>query len=230
MTSSSGTPACSPVTDFLNPNVAGGPTERIFVSVQNLGASADCLSAGCIFNFKDTPWQPLTAYSVGQEILDTHFQIQVVSVAGTSASSTPSWSAILGSTTSDGTVQWLNQGPESAFTPAAWIPSHGYPGNSKILDGNNNVQLVTTPGTSGSTMPTFNTTAGGTTADTSKPKETSVLKPPSDTTPPAAPTVPQPPSPPKAAPSEKSADKAPSPPAAPVPGPEANQPAAAPPK
>jgi len=162
---SSGSPGCSPVTDFLNPNVAGGPTERIFASVQNLGASADCSSAGCIFNFKDTPWQPSTVYSVGQEILDTHFQIQVVSVAGTSGTSTPSWSAVLGSSTSDGTAQWLNQGPQSAFTPAAWLASHPYPGNSKILDGNNNVQLVSTPGTSGGTMPTFNTTAGGTTHD-----------------------------------------------------------------
>ena len=163
--SSSGSPACSPVTDFLNPNVAGGPTDRIFVSVQDLGASADCLSGGCIFNFKDTPWQPSTVYSVGQEILDTHFQIQVVSVAGTSASSTPSWSATLGSTTSDGTVQWLNQGPQSAFTPAAWIATHGYAPNSKILDNNNNVELATTAGTSGGTMPTFNATAGGTTPD-----------------------------------------------------------------
>jgi hypothetical protein len=163
--SSSGSPACSPVTDFLNPNVAGGPTERIFVSVQNLGASSDCASAGCIFNFKDTPWQASTAYTVGQEILDIHFQIQVVSVAGTSGTSTPNWSAILDGSTSDGSVQWLNQGPESAFTPAAWVANHAYAPNSKILDSNNNVELVTTAGTSGSTAPTFSTTAGGITDD-----------------------------------------------------------------
>jgi hypothetical protein len=162
---SSGRPACSPITDFLNPNVAGGPTDRLFVSVQNLGASSDCSSGGCIFNFKDTAWAPLTAYTVGQEILDPHFQIQVVTVPGTSGSSTPAWSAILGNSTSDGSVQWLNQGPESAFTPAAWLPSHPYSGNTKILDSNNNVELVTTPGNSGSTMPTFNATAGGTTTD-----------------------------------------------------------------
>ncbi len=162
---SSGSPACSPVTDFLNPNVAGGPTERIFASVATNGASSGCSSGGCIFNFKTTPWKLSTVYAVGQEILDSHFQIQVVKTAGTSGATAPGWSGIVGHTTADGTVTWLDQGPESAFTLAAWLPSHAYALHSKILDSNNNVEFVTTAGTSGGTVPTFNTTAGGTTHD-----------------------------------------------------------------
>jgi hypothetical protein len=156
---------CSPVTDVQNPNVTGGATEWIFASAENGGASSGCSVGGCIFNFKDTPWKASTAYSVGQEILDNHFQIQVVSVAGTSGAAAPGWSTIIGHSTTDGTVHWLDQGPQSAFTLAAWRASHLYALHSKILDGNKNVEFVTTAGTSGGTMPAFSATAGGITTD-----------------------------------------------------------------
>jgi len=166
-TSFTPTPPCSPVTDVLNPNVSGGATEWIFASAQNGGASSGCSSGGCIFNFKDTPWKKLTAYTVGQEVLDSHFQIQVVSVAGTSGATAPGWATIAGHSTTDGTVHWLDQGLQSAFTLPGWLPSHGYSKGTKILDSSNNVQLVTSSGTrtSGGGMPTFNATAGLTTSD-----------------------------------------------------------------
>lgn len=162
--SSSATP-CSPVTDIPNPNASGGATEWIFASAETGGVSSACSSGGCIFNFKDTPWTPSTAYSVGQEVLDSHFQIQVVSVAGTSGASAPGWSTIVGRSTTDGTVHWLDQGVQSAATPAAWVRLHAYAKGNKILDPNRNIQLVTTAGTSGGTIPTFNATAGGITND-----------------------------------------------------------------
>jgi hypothetical protein len=162
--SSSNTP-CSPVTDILNPNVTGGATEWVFASAQTGGVSSGCSSGGCIFNFKDTPWNPSTAYTVGQEILDSHFQIQVVTVAGTSGASVPGWSTIVGHSTTDGTVHWVDQGVQSASTPAAWTRLHAYSKGNKILDPHNYIQLVTTAGTSGGTIPTFNQTAGGTTTD-----------------------------------------------------------------
>jgi hypothetical protein len=162
---STSTTPCSPVTDLLNPNVSGGATERVFVSAETGGVSSGCSSGGCIFNFKDTPWLPMHGYTVGQEVLDSHFQIQVVSVAGTSGAAAPGWSAIVGHSTTDGTVHWLDQGVQSAVTLPAWAPSHVYALHSKILDNNNNVEFVTKAGTSGGTMPTFNATAGGTTTD-----------------------------------------------------------------
>jgi hypothetical protein len=163
-TSIAATP-CSPVTDVLNPNVSGGATEWVFASVQNGGASSGCSSGGCIFNFKDTPWLASTAYTVGQEVLDSNFQTQVVSVAGSSGLTAPAWSTTAGQPTLDGTVVWLDQGVQSASTPAAWAATHLYATTNKILDGNGNIQVVTTPGFSGGSMPTFNPTAGGITVD-----------------------------------------------------------------
>jgi hypothetical protein len=158
------TTPCSPVSDVLNPNVTGGATEWMFASAETGGVSSGCSAGGCIFNFKDTPWKASTAYAVGQEVLDSHFQIQVVSVAGTSGASAPGWSIQVGHSTADGTVHWLDQGQQSAFTLPAWIPTHAYALHSKILDGNNNVEFVTTAGTSGATV-TFSTTAGSSTTD-----------------------------------------------------------------
>jgi hypothetical protein len=156
---------CSPVTDVLNPNVTGGATEWIFASAANGGVSSACSAGGCLFNFTDTPWKRSTAYAVGQEVLDSHFQIQVVSTAGTSGVAAPGWATIPGRSTTDGTVHWLDQGLQSAVPLATWIPSNPYPLHAKILDGNNNVEFVTTAGTSGTTVPTFSTTAGAITSD-----------------------------------------------------------------
>jgi hypothetical protein len=116
-------------------------------------------------NFKDTPWLASTAYVVGQEVVDSNFDIQVVDIAGVSGSSAPFWSETLGGPTSEGTVQWLNQGKVSAVTPAAWIAAHSYPHGAVILDSNHNIQLVTTAGTSGGSAPTWSTTAGASTQD-----------------------------------------------------------------
>ena len=165
--SAGATTPCSPVTDILNPSASGGPTEWLFASVQDDGSSNSCASGGCIFNFVDTPWLPSTAYSVGQEVLDDHIQIQVVKAAGTSGTSAPFWTGTLGGTTTDNTVRWIDQGQQSAFTRPAWVANHSYAKNTKILDNNNNVELVTSSGSrsSGGTMPAFNVTAGGTTSD-----------------------------------------------------------------
>jgi hypothetical protein len=157
---STSTTPCSPVTD-----VSGGAAEFIFASVQDGGVPSGCASGGCILNFKNTPWQPLTSYALGQEVLDTHFQIQAVAVAGTSGAHAPSWSGITSHTTTDGTVTWIDQGVASATTFPPWIATHAYLLHQKILDGNNNIQVATKAGTSGGTVPTFNTTPGGTTTD-----------------------------------------------------------------
>lgn len=115
-------------------------------------------------NFRDTPWNASSAYSVGREILDSHFQIQVVSVAGTSGSTTPPWSVTAGGSTTDGTVTWLDQGALSA-SAAGWQANFLYTKGTEILDSNNNIELVTTGGRSGAATPIWSTTVGATTAD-----------------------------------------------------------------
>jgi Ice-binding-like len=166
---SSVTTPCSPVTDFLNPNAAGGAAEWIFASVQANGVSSGCSAGGCVMNFKDTPWLMSTVYSVGQEVVDSNFDIQVVDRAGESGSSIPTWAATIGGTTGDGVVQWLDQGPVSAVAPPAWIASHNYHEGDLILDSNNEIELVTTSGAgggiSGTMPPVWSTTAGATTTD-----------------------------------------------------------------
>jgi len=162
------TTPCSPVTDLLNPNASGGPTERVFVSVETEGISSACAN-GCIFNFTDTAWQASTAYTVGQEVLDSNLHVQVVvSTTGPSGTGVPAWNRNTGGSTTDGGVKWLDQGALSAPVLSGWASGHHYTVGTEIVDPNDNIELVTsTTGTghSGSTIPTFNQTAGGTTTD-----------------------------------------------------------------
>jgi hypothetical protein len=158
---------CSPVTDIFNPNASGGATEWIFASVSGGGSSAGCASAGCVFNFKDTPWQPSTAYAVGQEVLDDHFQIQVVSVAGTSGATAPNWSTTIDGLTPDGlTLIWVDQGVQSAFSPGAWAPNFAFGVDTLIIDSNGNIErCIASFGPSGSSAPIWFTTPGLITPD-----------------------------------------------------------------
>jgi len=169
------TPPCSPVTDIYNANTTGGPTEFIFASAQDNGTSSACTSGGCIFNFNDTPWKPLTVYAVGQEVLDSNLHIQVVvspASGGESGVGPPSWTTAVGQITLDGTgastVHWQNQGSISAITPASWLASHHFAKGTEILDSNGNIELVTTSSagsTTGGSTPSWKTTAGAVTID-----------------------------------------------------------------
>jgi hypothetical protein len=157
---------CSPVTDILNPNASGGPTEWMFASAQTDGASSACASGGCIFNFKDTPWLPSNVYAVGQEIVDSNFHTEFVSTPGTSGASAPFWGITQGGLTNDHTVKWLDLGPPSAFPLAVWRKAQHYSIGAEILDGNSNIEIATTAGTTGTpNPPLWNLTVGGTTHD-----------------------------------------------------------------
>jgi len=129
---------CSPVTEVFNST----GNDLLFLSAEASGASPTC-AGGCVYATNVTPWQAVTAYAVGQEVLDTHLQIQVVETAGTSGVSAPAWSTTIAGTVKDGTVEWLNQGPLSttiavpAFTPNVY----GYA--TQVIDGNGNIQLCT---------------------------------------------------------------------------------------
>ena len=142
---SADSPSCSPVTDVPNSNVSGG-TEWIFASVQGNGVSSGCLGGACIFNFKDLPWQPLTTYALGQEIVDSNYHIEVVETAGTSAGTVPFWPTTPGNTVSDGTVKWLDQGQPTAVTPPGWVSGPVTRVGSLILDSNNNIERCNATG------------------------------------------------------------------------------------
>jgi len=175
LTQSGFTPPCSPITTFLNPNDSNGPTERVFVSVQNNGWPAVCFLApvgGCILNFVITQWQPLTAYNIGQEILvasagnPTVVFVETATQSGVSGATPPAWGAIPDRTTFEGTMGWLNQGATSDTPFAVWQSGVTPPNvGDRILDSNGNLQLVHTLGTTGATEPVWGTNPGDITTD-----------------------------------------------------------------
>jgi hypothetical protein len=166
LTSASFSPACSPVTDILNPNLTGGATERFFVSTTNNGIATGCGNSGCIFNFTDTPWHASTSYQAGQQILDGNLNIEIATTGGTSGTTVPAWSTQAGVARSDNSVQWLNQGTLTATPLAGWTALHLYTTvGSRVLDTRGNIEVVTQAGLSGVTTPAWNATLGGSTTD-----------------------------------------------------------------
>lgn len=170
LTPAAKSPACSPVTDIFNPNASGGAAERLFFSVENNAHPTVCASKGCMLNFVDTPWQASTAYVVGQEILvlrsaTNTLYINVVTVAGTSAATPPAiWPATAAALTTNGGVTWINQGATSV-TLGSWAARHAYTKNTRIIDSNGDVEIVTVAGTSAATTPIWRTVPGATTTD-----------------------------------------------------------------
>jgi hypothetical protein len=170
LTPAAKTPACSPVTDFMNPNATGGAAERLFFGVQNSGHPTACGAKGCALSFVSMPWQASTPYKVGQEILvlrtaNNTLYVNVVTVAGTSAATPPTWPAAIGTLTTNGTVTFFNQGPTTVTALANWAAGHAYAARNRIVDSNGNVEIVQAAGTSGGAAPTWATVAGAHTTD-----------------------------------------------------------------
>ena len=168
LTPLSSTASCSPVTDIPNPNVLGAGifSERLFASVQNNGSLSACASGGCILNLIDTPWQPFVTRTIGQQILSPRGHVVTATTNGTSAGTDlVPWPNQAAFTYTDGTEIWIDQGAlTSPFV--AYQSSHTYVTlKVKILDTNNNIQILTTKGTTGALPPTWKTGPGQTTAD-----------------------------------------------------------------
>lgn len=163
---SNATTGCSPLTDVANPNATGGATEWLFASVQTQGLGNSCGVGGCALNFKDTQWKANTSYVQGQQIIDSHFTVQTVRTAGKSGATAPTWNTTVGLLTNDGpALKWVNQGPQVA-SHGTWQATHAYALNTEIVDSNNNIQVVTTAGTSkAGAHPVWATTIFTTTAD-----------------------------------------------------------------
>jgi len=157
------TTPCSPITHIVNAS-ATPPAELVFASVQASGTSAACGGGGCIYNSNIAAWQPDTAYAVGQEILDTHSQIQVVEAAtGKSGAVAPIWGTTVGGTIGDSGVTWLNQGTiASTIVLADWVKATVYAVGNVVIDKNGNLEYCLTGGTSAA-GPTWKTTPGGVT-------------------------------------------------------------------
>jgi hypothetical protein len=159
---------CSPVTEFYNSS-GSTPRDSIFLGVRASGLASGCSSAGCVMGVNVTSWLPSTSYSVGQFVVDTHFNIEVVTAGGTSGATQPNWpgAGSPGTTRTDNTVTWTSEGP---FTFAAFANSNSYAVNKVIVDSNGNLERVTSIAGTGESQssgtPTWATTFGSTTTST----------------------------------------------------------------
>jgi hypothetical protein len=110
----------------------------------------------------NSPWQPDNLFVVGQLILDTNHNIQIVQTGGISGDSPPAtWNPTPAQTTSDGGVIWNNLGH------SLWQPGTTFTAGQAIVDSNGNIQLVQVGGTTGTNPPTWNEGANATTLDAS---------------------------------------------------------------
>ncbi|MGB9487096.1 MAG: hypothetical protein WCD04_13420 [Terriglobia bacterium] len=153
---------CSPLNEVYNTGATGGPYDWIYLGVNASGSPSGCGGGGCVMGVTVTSWLASTSYSLGQMVANNHFNIEVVTTAGTSGTSQPTWPAAgtVGTVTSDGTgtLKWTSEGP---FLFTAFATSHPYTANTVIVDSSNNLERVTIAGTSGSSAPSWNATFGG---------------------------------------------------------------------
>ncbi|HET9408486.1 MAG TPA: hypothetical protein VFO39_14690 [Candidatus Sulfotelmatobacter sp.] len=164
-------PSCSPLTDVPNPNTTGGASERVFFSVTNNGSGPGCGGSGCVMSVITTPWQASTSFTLGQRIMVVSsttvptVEILVDVAGGTSGAIKPNWPSTGGKFVTDGSVTWLVEGPVRITPYPAWVANKIHLKGDRILDGNGNIEVVTTAGTSAATLPTFNPTIGQPTTD-----------------------------------------------------------------
>ncbi len=170
---------CGPLTEIFNSNEnsganSGGPagTDKLFVSSVGPGTTNPCFNngtGGCIVDLPITAWQPNTIYSLGQEILDTNLNIQVVTFGGFSGSTQPTWpSPGAGGSifTFDGSVQWVFKEGLGITGTLSWAANSGEPQGLFIVDPNGNTEVVTSnSGTTGSVQPIWPMTIGSQTTD-----------------------------------------------------------------
>jgi hypothetical protein len=162
--STSSTAACSPVTDI--PNATGTlSTERVLLGVEDNGVANGCSNAGCAFTLVSAPWTASTTFAAGQQILDSKLHIETVITAGRSGLTVPHWGTTAGGEKTDGSVVWINQGVLTARTLPGWVATHPYATNARIPDSNGYIEVATHGGMSGGSVPSWNTTPGGTTSD-----------------------------------------------------------------
>ncbi len=157
---------CSAVAEIFNANLGGTPgIDKIFVSTTGAGVSP--CGSGCIYDLPVTSWQPATNYAVGEEVTDKFLNVQVVTTAGKSGASPPSWQPP-GYQTLDNTVEWTCQGGLGTTSYGAWQASTSYSIGASILDTNGNVEVQRDPGaTSGTKQPVWPLTIGATVSDNS---------------------------------------------------------------
>jgi hypothetical protein len=102
-------------------------------------------------------WTPNHYYDVGNVVLDSNLDYQVVTTAGYSGAAAPNFTQ---TTTVDAAVVWTNEG-----TGQAWQASHAFALGTVINASNFSIQVASVGGLSNATPPNWNMVPGGTSSD-----------------------------------------------------------------
>jgi hypothetical protein len=124
------------------------------------------------------------AKTLGSAIKDSNGNTQVVTTAGMSAATVPTWATMDGQKTDDGSVIWEKRSSFSPVQhraqavpvypfywqgnntlPTTWVAATAYALNATVIDANGNTQQCTTAGTSAATAPVWSLTLAGVTSD-----------------------------------------------------------------
>ncbi len=103
-------------------------------------------------------WVANHSYGGGWTAYDPSGHVHKTWAGGTSGATAPTWNTTLGGTTTDGTITWFKI--NNKYAP--WAANAAFAVGEAIYE-SSNVQVCTTAGTTGATIPTFSTS--GTTAD-----------------------------------------------------------------
>jgi hypothetical protein len=95
-------------------------------------------------------WKPDTLYSIGNLILDTTGNVQIVQSGGISGDAAPPWNVTVGQTTTDNGVVWQCLGFNK------WQANSSYAAGQAIVDPSGVIQMVQVGGTSGNQQPVWN--------------------------------------------------------------------------
>lgn len=126
-----------------------------------------------------TSWQSGQVYATNAVLYNSNGTFMRASVGGTSGASEPIWDERVNHTTVDNTVTWTNCGkfvtnignlaPGISSIPAwqdyEWAAAQPYVLGNFIIDKNGNLQQITSAGTSGNSIPLWNSQVGQPTTD-----------------------------------------------------------------
>ena len=137
-------------------------------AVGPLGATtADSGVTWTLVSIGSPAWAASHVFSVGNLILDSNGNWEVVTLAGTSGATAPTWPTTLNATVVDGatgSLAWTLVATGVGVVPS-WSPSHVFSVGNQIVLANGNVFVVTVAGTSGAAPPVWPTVVGATVAD-----------------------------------------------------------------
>jgi hypothetical protein len=107
-------------------------------------------------------WKSVIPYATNSILEDTNGNVELLTAGANTTSGVlePQWPTPILSSTLDGNITWLNCG-----SIGNWIASTAFAKDAVILDTNGNIEIATTPGTSGTTIPVWSTGVGSTTTD-----------------------------------------------------------------